>query len=251
MKPPFPAVSGLYGCPTVINNVETLANAPWIINKGGKAFAALGVRNSEKWQENSTGTKLVSASGHIEKPGIYEVEMGYPMMDFIENECGGVRKGHTLLGVIPGGSSVNVMLAEECRGVNLDYLSLGKAGSSLGCAGFMVLDDSTDVVEAVANLAHFYAHESCGQCTPCREGGHWVEKIFRRIAKGEGRIDDLALIDSICDQIGGHTICAFGDTMVLPFKSFIKKFRPEFEKRIKQNKLQILSSELRVGEQRV
>lgn len=234
LKPPFPAVEGLYGCPTVINNVETLSNIGWIVANGGDAYAGIGVGSSEKWQENSTGTKLVSAAGHIETPGIYEIEMGYGLLDFIHNECGGVRTGHSLMGVIPGGSSVNVLTAAECEGVNMDYGSLGRAGSSLGCAGFMVMDETTDVVEAVLNLSHFYSHESCGQCTPCREGGHWIEKVFRRIAAGQGQPGDLQLIENICDQIGGHTICAFGDTMVLPYRSFIQKFRPQFRERISE-----------------
>jgi len=225
LKPPFPAVSGLYGCPTVINNVETLANIPWIIENGGEAFAAIGV-------ENSTGTKLVSASGHLNQPGVYEVEMGYSLLQFIEEECGGVRDGNALMGVIPGGSSVNVLTAEECAGVNLDYDSLANAGSSLGCAGFMVMDETTDPIEAVLSLSRFYAHESCGQCTPCREGAHWIEKIFARIAKGHGQPGDIELVESLCDQIGGHTICAFGDTMVLPYRSFLKKFRNQFRTRI-------------------
>jgi NADH-quinone oxidoreductase subunit F len=234
LKPPFPAVAGLYGCPTVVNNVETLANVGWIIENGGEAYAQIGVNDSDKWHANSTGTKLVSASGHLNKPGIYEIEMGYPLLDFIEDECGGVLDGNDLLGVIPGGSSVNVLTAEECKGVNMDYGSLAAAGSSLGCAGFMVMDHTTDVVEAVLNLSHFYSHESCGQCTPCREGGHWIEKIFHRIAAGEGQPGDLELIENLCSQIGGHTICAFGDTMVLPYRSFIKKFRDQFRERIQE-----------------
>src|SRR5690606_34630935 len=148
--------------------------------------------------------------------------------------CGGVRRPNKLLGVIPGGSSVNVLTAEECEGVTLDYGSLEKAGSSLGCAGFMVMDDTTDVIEAVLNLSHFYSHESCGQCTPCREGGHWIEKVFRRIAAGEGKPGDLELIDDLCDHIRGHTICAFGDTMVLPYRSFIRKFQDRFRARISE-----------------
>lgn len=225
LKPPFPAVAGLYGCPTVINNVETLCNIPWIVEYGGAAFADIGVKNS-------TGTKLVSASGHLNRPGVYEIEMGYPLMEFIEKECGGVRDGRKLLGVIPGGSSVNVMTAEECLNVTLDYDGLKNAGSSLGCAGFMVMDETTDVIEAVLNLSRFYAHETCGQCTPCREGAHWVEKVFARIARGEGQPGDLELIENLCDQIGGHTICAFGDTMVLPYRSFVQKFRSRFIERI-------------------
>lgn len=225
LKPPFPAVAGLYQCPTVINNVETLANMPWIIQHGGAAYAAIGV-------EKSSGTKLVSASGHINKPGVYEIEMGYSLKRFIEEECGGVWKGRKLKAVIPGGSSVNVLRGDEIEGVNMDYESLRVAGSSLGCAGFMVLDDQTDMVEAVLNLSHFYSHESCGQCTPCREGGHWIEKIFTRISRGQGLPGDLALVESVCSQIGGHTICAFGDTMILPYLSIIKKFPEEFKERI-------------------
>lgn len=228
LKPPFPAVSGLYACPTVINNVETLANMPWIIENGGAAYAAIG-------PAKSSGTKLVSASGHINKPGVYEIEMGYPMEQFINEECGGIWKGRKLKAVIPGGSSVNVMTAGEIKGVTMDYESLKAAGSSLGCAGFMVLDDTTDMVEAVLNLAHFYAHESCGQCTPCREGGHWIEKILYRISRGQGMPGDIPLIENLCGQIGGHTICAFGDTMILPYLSTIKKFPEEFKARIAES----------------
>lgn len=227
LKPPFPAGSGLYSMPTNINNVETIANIPFIIAKGGEAFASIGV-------ENSTGTKLVSASGHINKPGVYEVEMGYPMLDFINNECGGILNGGKVKCVIAGGSSTPVLRADELEGVNLDYDSLKAAGSSLGCAGFMVLDETVDMVEALLNLTHFYSHESCGQCTPCREGGHWIEKIVGRIATGEGRMEDLDLIKSVCSQIAGHTICAFGDTMVLPYKSILAKFPEEFEAKIKK-----------------
>lgn len=228
LKPPFPAVSGLYGCPTVINNCESIANVPWIILNGGEAYAKLGV-------PNSSGTKLISVSGHINKPGIYEVEMGYNLLEFINNECGGMKNGKAIKAVIPGGSSVNILRGDELEGVNLDYDSLKNAGSSLGCAGFMVLDETVDMVEVALNLSHFYAHESCGQCTPCREGGHWIQKIFKRIARGGGLPGDLELIDNICNQIGGHTICAFGDTMILPYKSIIKKFRNEFKERILQN----------------
>ena len=225
LKPPFPAVVGLYGCPTIINNTETLATIPWIVENGGETYAKIG-------PEKSPGTKLISASGHINKPGIYEVDMGYPLMDFINNECGGILEGRSLKGIIPGGSSVNILTAEECEGLLLDYESMREGGSSLGCAGFMVLDDSVDMIEAVLNLSHFYSHESCGQCTPCREGGHWIEKIFHRIARGEGRPGDLELVENLCDQIGGHTICAFGDTMISPYLSIISKFADEFKERI-------------------
>lgn len=226
LKPPFPAASGLYAQPTNINNVETICNIPYICQHGGDAYASIGV-------EKSTGTKLISASGHIQKPGVYEVEMGYPLMDFINNECGGVSPGRSIKCVIAGGSSVPVLTGDELEGVNLDYESMRAAGSSLGCAGFMLLDDSVDMVEVLLNLTKFYAHESCGQCTPCREGGHWIEKIVERILDGNGRQADLELIESVCNQIGGHTICAFGDTMVMPYQSIIAKYRDEFVSKIK------------------
>ena len=225
LKPPFPATHGLFGCPTVVNNTETLATIPWIVENGGEAYKEIGV-------ENSSGTKLVSASGHLKKPGVYEIEMGYPLLDFINNECGGILEDRAIKAVIPGGSSTCVLTADELEGVNLDYDSMAAAGSSLGCAGFMVMDETADMVEVVLNLSHFYSHESCGQCTPCREGGHWIEKIFQRIANGEGLPGDIELVDSLCKQIGGHTICAFGDTMILPYRSIIKKFRNEFVDKI-------------------
>jgi NADH-quinone oxidoreductase subunit F len=225
LKPPFPAVAGLYACPTVINNTETLSTIPSIVELGGAEYAKIGI-------PNSTGTKLVSASGHINKPGVYEVEMGYPILDFINNECGGVIGGRQIKGVIAGGSSVNILRGDELKGVNLDIESLKAAGSALGSAGFIVMDETTDMIEAVLNLSHFYSHESCGQCTPCREGGHWIEKIFHRIARGEGLPGDTDLIDRICEQIGGHTICAFGDTMILPYRSIIRKYPEEFKARI-------------------
>ena len=225
LKPPFPAVVGLYGCPTVVNNVETLAALPWIFQNGGKAYAAIGT-------DKSTGTKLFSASGHINKPGVYEVDLGYPLLDFINNECGGVRDDKKLKAVIPGGSSVPVLKACDLDGVLLDYESLKDAGTMLGSGGFIVMDEDTDMVEAVLNMQHFYSHESCGQCTPCREGGHWVEKIIKRINQGNGVSSDLFLLDSICNQIAGHTICPFGDALVTPVMSFIKKFPEEFDERI-------------------
>lgn len=221
-KPPFPAVQGLYGCPTVVNNTETLACLPWIITNGAAAYKAMGT-------EKSPGTKLFSASGHINKPGIYEIELGYPLLDFIQNECGGIRDQRALKAVIPGGSSVPVLRADELPGVKLDYESLRDAGTMLGSGGFIVMDETTDMVQAVVNLQHFYSHESCGQCTPCREGGHWVEKIVQRILSGQGTSGDLLLIKDVCRQIAGHTICPFGDALVTPVLSFIKKFPKEFE----------------------
>jgi NADH-quinone oxidoreductase subunit F len=228
IKPPFPAVVGLYGAPTVVNNTETLAALPWIITNGGAAYAKIGT-------EKSPGTKLFSASGHIRKPGVYEVDLGYPLLDFINNECGGVRDGHTLKAVIPGGSSVPVLRADELEGVCLDYESIAGAGSMLGSGGFIVMDDSTDMVEACLNLQHFYTHESCGQCTPCREGAHWVEKIVGRIMDGQGTASDIPLLKSITTQIGGHTICPFGDALITPVLSFIEKFPKEFQAYIEKS----------------
>jgi NADH-quinone oxidoreductase subunit F len=225
IKPPFPAVSGLYNCPTVVNNVETLATLPWILVNGSDAYTKIGT-------EKSKGTKLFSASGHINKPGVYEVELGYPLKDFLENECGGVRKGHTLKCIIPGGSSVPVLKASEIDTVNLDYESLRDAGTMLGSGGFIVLDETVDMAEAAANLAHFYSHESCGQCTPCREGGHWIEKIFNRIVAGKGLPGDTDLVKNLTKQIAGHTICPFGDALSTPATSFIAKFPEEFEDKI-------------------
>ena len=225
IKPPFPALVGLYGCPTVINNVETLSALPWIIENGGSAYAAIGM-------PKSTGTKLFSASGHINKPGVYEIDMGYPLLDFLNNECGRVWKDKKAKAVIPGGSSVPVLRADELEGVTLDYESLRDHGTMLGSGGFIVMDETTDMVQACLNLQHFYSHESCGQCTPCREGAHWVEKIIRRIYTNKGTSSDLILLDSICSQIAGHTICPFGDALVTPVKSYIQKFRNEFEEYI-------------------
>lgn len=227
IKPPFPAVQGLYASPTVVNNTETLAALPWIIENGAAAYAAIGT-------EKSTGTKLFSASGHINRPGVYEVTLGYSLLEFIENECGGMLGGKRLKAVIPGGSSVPVLRADELQGVNLDYESIRQAGSMLGSGGFIVMDETTDMVEAALNVSHFYSHESCGQCTPCREGGHWIEKIFARLANGTGLPGDLELIDNLCNQISGRTICPFGEALATPAQSFIKKFPDEFRARIKE-----------------
>jgi NADH-quinone oxidoreductase subunit F len=226
LKPPFyPATMGLYKSPTVVNNTETLAALVWILENGGQAYAAIGT-------PKSTGTKLISASGHINKPGVYEIEMGYPLVQFIQEECGGIRGGKKLKGVIPGGSSMPVLRADELAGVNLDYESLQKAGTYMGSGGFMVMDETTDMVEAACNIAHFYAHESCGQCTPCREGGHWIEKIFNRVSRGGGVPGDVEMVESLCAQIAGHTICAFGEALAWPAQAFMRKFPDEFKERI-------------------
>ncbi|RMD85764.1 MAG: NADH oxidoreductase (quinone) subunit F [Candidatus Dadabacteria bacterium] len=226
LKPPYPAVVGLYGCPTVVNNTESLASLPWILNNGGEAYAEIGT-------EKSTGTKLFSVSGHVKKPGVYEIELGYPLLEFLEDECGGMLDGSRLKAIIPGGSSVPALRADELDGVNLDYESLQAAGTLLGSGGFMVLDHTVDMLDAALNFAHFYSHESCGQCTPCREGGHWIEKILQRIASGNGRTEDIDLIKDLSSQIGGHTICPFGDALITPVLSYIEKFPDDFYGKIK------------------
>jgi NADH-quinone oxidoreductase subunit F len=225
VKPPFPATHGLFGCPTVVNNVETLAALPWIIERGAAAYAAMGT-------EKSKGTKLFSVSGHISKPGVYEVEMGYPLVKFIEQDCGGVPNGRTLKGVIPGGGSMPVLRSDEIEKVNLDYESVQAAGSLLGSGGVIVMDDTTCMVRAAWNLARFFAHESCGQCSPCREGCHWMEKIFLGIENGTGDKGDLDLILNISGNIMGNTICPFGDAAAMPAAAFISKYRDEFEEHI-------------------
>jgi NADH-quinone oxidoreductase subunit F len=225
LKPPFPAVVGLYGAPTVVNNVETLMALPYILTEGAQAYRAAGT-------EKSPGTKLFSACGHVNTPGVYEVELGYPLLDFLNNECGGVSGTGRVKAVVPGGASVPALRSDELNGVNLDYESLRDAGTLLGSGGFIVMDDSTDMVEAALNFAHFYSHESCGQCTPCREGGHWVEKILKRIAHGEGVPGDTQLIKSVCSQIAGHTICPFGDALVTPVLSYMQKFPEEFQTKL-------------------
>jgi len=225
VKPPFPATHGLFGCPTVVNNVETLAVLPWIIERGPAAYAAMGT-------EKSKGTKLFSVSGHIARPGVYELEMGYPFKKFLEEDCGGVPGGKKLKGVIPGGGSMPVLRPEEIEKVNLDYESVQAAGSLLGSGGVIVMDETTCMVQAAWNIARFYAHESCGQCSPCREGCHWMEKIFHGIEHGQGEKADLDLILNISGNIMGNTICPFGDAAAMPAAAFIKKYRDEFEAHI-------------------
>ena len=216
LKPPFfPATMGLYHSPTVLNNVETFASVPWIIKNGADAYSAIGT-------EKSKGTKLMSVSGHVNKPGVYE------------EECGGMLNGRKLKAVVPGGSSMPILTAEEIEDATIDYECMNKLGTYLGSGGVIVMDETVDMVDALRNLTHFYAHESCGQCTPCREGGHWVEKIFNRMYDGEGLPGDLELLDSICSQIAGHTICMLGDSIVMPVKSYTTKFKDEFRQRIEE-----------------
>ena len=228
-KPPFPAIEGLYGCPTIINNVETLASIPYIIEHGGEAYSKIGT-------EKSTGTKLFSVSGHVRRPGVYEVEMGYPFMSLLENECGGVLGGRKLKAVIPGGSSTPVLRPEQCKNMTLDYESIAAAGSSLGSGAIIVIAEGTCMVKALEILAHFYHHESCGQCTPCREGTGWIYKIVKRIEAGNGKMEDIDLLTSITKHINFHTICPLGDAACGPVDSFVKQFRSEFEEHVKLGK---------------
>ncbi|MDQ3129725.1 MAG: NADH-quinone oxidoreductase subunit NuoF [Acidobacteriota bacterium] len=227
MKPPFPAVEGVYACPTVVNNVETLTSVPQIIEMGGEVWKNLGT-------EKSGGTKLWSVSGHVKKPGVYELPMGYADMEkFIMEDCGGMlRPDKKLKAVIPGGSSVYIMNAEQIIGKNvtLDYEGLVEAGSMVGSGGFIVMDETVDVMESTKNLTEFYKHESCGWCTPCREGTDWLVKIFNRISEGGGRPEDAQLMLDICDNIEGKSFCPLGDAAAWPIQSAVKRFPEDFKK---------------------
>ena len=220
-KPPFPASFGLYGKPTTINNTETFAAVPWIIRKGGQAYLDCG-------KPNNGGTKIYSVSGDVELPGNYEVPMGTPFAKLLEL-AGGVRKGRTLKAVIPGGSSSPILPGDIMMGCTMDYDSIAKAGSMLGSGAVIVLDDSRCMVKALQRLSYFYMHESCGQCTPCREGTGWLSRVVDRIETGLGRPDDLDLLDNVAENIQGRTICALGDAAAMPVRAMIKHFRPEFE----------------------
>ncbi|MFA6434604.1 MAG: NADH-quinone oxidoreductase subunit NuoF [Elusimicrobiales bacterium] len=222
LKPPFPAVVGLFGRPTVINNVETLASVPAIIEKGGAWYSKLGAGKS-------AGTKLLSVSGPVKKPGVYEIELGLPFKKFLEEQCGGMLDGSRLKAVIPGGSSVPVLTAAEALRMNLDYESVQQAGSMLGSGGIIIIDDKACMVGSLLVLAKFYHHESCGQCTPCREGGGWIEKSLVKLEAGKGAQSDIGLIYSLAENILSKTLCPLGDALAMPVMSFITKFRPEFE----------------------
>ena len=223
-KPPFPASFGLYGKPTTINNTETFAAVPWIIRHGGQAYLECG-------KPNNGGTKIYSVSGDVELPGNYEVPMGTPFATLLEL-AGGVRKGRKLKAVIPGGSSSPVLPADLMMQCTMDYDSIAKAGSMLGSGAVIVMDDSRDMVECLLRLSYFYSHESCGQCTPCREGTGWLWRVVHRIQNGQGRPEDIELLDSVSVNIMGRTICALGDAAAMPVRAMIKHFRPEFEAKI-------------------
>lgn len=223
LKPPFPAVVGLYGCPTVVNNVETLANIPHIINRGADWFNTVGPNNNR-------GPKLFCLSGHLNKTGTYEYPMGMPLREMIE-KAGGMKNGRKLKGVIPGGSSVPVLTPDKLD-TPMDFDSVVKAGSMLGSAGVIVMDETVCMVHMAVVTARFYAHETCGQCTQCREGTHWLYQILHRIEEGEGRMSDLDTLLSICANMMGRTICVLSDAAAMPTEAFIKNYRSEFEQHI-------------------
>ena len=220
-KPPFPASFGLYGKPTTINNTETFAAVPWIIRHGGQAYLECG-------KPNNGGTKIYSVSGDVERPGNYEIPMGTPFVKLLEL-AGGVRSGRKLKAVIPGGSSAPVLPAGVMLDCTMDYDSIAKAGSMLGSGAVIVLDDSRCMVKSLRRLSYFYSHESCGQCTPCREGTGWLHRVVDRIECGLGRPQDMDLLDNVAENIQGRTICALGDAAAMPVRAMLKHFRPEFE----------------------
>jgi len=230
-KPPFPASFGLYGKPTTINNTETLASVPWIVQHGGQAFLELG-------KPNNGGPKLFSVSGHVNKPGNYEVPLGTPFAELLEM-AGGVRNGHKLKAVIPGGSSAPVLPADIMMDCTMDFDSIAKAGSMLGSGAVIVMDETVCMVRALERLSYFYFEESCGQCTPCREGTGWMYRVIHRIEHGQGRPEDMELLNSVAGRIGGHTICALGDAAAMPVQSFLKHFGREFEHHIEHKRCMV------------
>ena len=226
LKPPFPAGAGLYGCPTTVNNVESIAVVPTILRRGPSWFASFG-------REKNDGTKLFQISGHVEKPCVVEEEMSIPFRELIERHCGGVRGGwDNLLAVIPGGSSVPLVPAEQIMDAPMDFDGLKELGSGLGTAAVIVMDKSTDIVRAISRISYFYKHESCGQCTPCREGTGWMWRVMKRLETGDADIDEIDMLQTVTKQVEGHTICALGDAAAWPIQGLIRHFRPELERRI-------------------
>ncbi len=230
-KPPFPASFGLYGKPTTINNTETLASIPYIVKHGGQKFLELG-------KPNNGGTKIFSVSGHVEKPGNFEIAMGTPFSELLAM-AGGVKGGRKLKAVIPGGSSVPVVPAEIMMDLTMDYDSIAKAGSYLGAGSVIVMDDTVCMVRALERLSYFYFEESCGQCTPCREGTGWLYRVIHRIEHGQGRPEDMDLLESVAGNIMGRTICALGDAAAMPVQGMLKHFRHEFEHHIQHKKCMV------------
>ncbi len=226
LKPPFPAGIGLYGCPTTVNNVETIAVVPTILRRGAGWFAGLG-------RPKNSGTKVFCISGHVNKPCNVEEVMGIPLKEIIEKHAGGVRGGwDNLLGIIPGGASVPVIPKSICDTVLMDFDSLREVRSGLGTAAVIVMDKSTDIVKAISRLSKFYMHESCGQCTPCREGTGWMWRVMERMVKGQAEVDEIDVLEDVTKQVEGHTICALGDAAAWPIQGLIRHFRPEMERRI-------------------
>ena len=232
LKPPFPAATGLYGCPTTVTNVETVAVSPTILRKGAKWFASLG-------SPKNTGTKIFSISGHVNNPCNVEEEMGISLKQLIDEHAGGVIGGwENLLAVIPGGASVPLIPKSICDTIKMDFDSLIKVNSGLGTAAVIVMNKSTDIVEAITRLSYFYKHESCGQCTPCREGTGWMFRMMKKMIVGNLKIKDIDKLLEVTKQVEGHTICALGDAAAWPIQGLLRHFRPEVEKRIKEFKVQ-------------
>jgi len=233
-KPPFPAMAGLNSCPTTIDNTETIADVPTILRRGSNWFASLGQ------DKNNTGTRLFSISGHVESPCCVEEEMGIPLRDLIDTHCGGVRGGwDNLQAVIPGGASTPLLPRAICDSVRMDYDSLRDAGSELGTGAVIVMDKSTDIIEAVCRLSRFYMNESCGQCTPCREGTGWIWRLMKRMVKGDATVEEIDQLYELTKQIEGHSICPLGDAASLSVQALIKHFRPEIERRIMEYHMEV------------
>ncbi len=229
VKPPFPAQVGAWGMPTTVNNVETLAAVPPIISMGGEAYSKIGA-------PGHPGTLLFGVSGHVNKPGIYELATGIPLKELIYDVCGGVPGNKEVKAVIPGGSSMPPLRGDEIDGVLMDNDSLAKIGTYIGTAGVMVMDEDTDIPAVTLRIAHFYHHESCGQCTPCREGAGWVEKVLKRVVAGDATSRDLDLLVNVCNNIDGNTICALGEAIAWPVRGFVTKFREDFEARVRKDR---------------
>ncbi len=226
IKPPFPAIEGVFRCPTIVNNVETLACVPYIVENGADWFKSIG-------PESGPGPKLYCISGHVKRPGVYEAAMGLPLKELIYDYAGGILDDKKVKAVIPGGSSVPVLTADELD-VNMDFDALAAVGSMLGSAGCIVMDEDTCMVDTILNITHFYRHESCGQCTPCREGTTWAEKVLKKIKSGNGTMRDIDLLYEMSGNIGTRTICPLGDAAAMPIESFVRKFRHEFEAYVKK-----------------
>ncbi|WP_305096162.1 NADH-quinone oxidoreductase subunit NuoF [Croceibacterium aestuarii] len=228
LKPPFPAGAGLYGCPTTVNNVESIAVVPTILRRGASWFASFG-------REGNKGTKLFQISGHVDKPCVVEEAMSIPFRELIEKHCGGITGGwDNLLAVIPGGSSVPLVPAEQIMDCPMDFDGLKEVGSGLGTAAVIVMDKSTDIVRAISRISAFYKHESCGQCTPCREGTGWMWRVMERLRVGDSSLEEIDMLYQVTKQVEGHTICALGDAAAWPIQGLLKHFRPELERRISE-----------------